>query len=307
MTHTTPDSTRYAIPLGLLLAALAAIGFSGKAILVKLAYVDAVDPVTLLALRMLFSLPFFVAAACWRRSGADTRPLAVRDYGIVLILGLVGYYLSSLLDFMGLQYISAGLERLILFLYPTLVVLLSAAFLRRPVGPREGIALLLSYGGIALVFLHDLAQPGGGDGLALGAALVFASTLTYAAYLVGVGAVVARLGAIRLTAYAMLVASAAILLQFALTHPWSALATLPGRVYALALAMALFSTVLPVFMLSASIRLIGAGHTALIGSIGPVSTILLAWLFLGEAVSVRQILGAALVLAGVLVISLWRR
>lgn len=306
MTHATLNPVRHGVPLGILLAALAAIGFSGKAILVKLAYADAVDPVTLLALRMLFSLPFFLAAAVWKRNGADTPPLSHRDYGAVILLGLIGYYLSSLLDFMGLQYISAGLERLILFLYPTLVVLLSAAFLRRPVGLREAVALLLSYGGIALVFLHDLAARQGGDGLVLGAALVFASTLTYAAYLVGVGAVVARLGAMRLTAYAMLVASAAVLLQFALTHPWSAL-VLPGRIYLLALAMALFSTVLPVFMLSASIRMIGAGHTALIGSIGPVATIVLAYLFLGEPVSTQQILGAALVLAGVLVISLWRR
>lgn len=305
MTHVTFNPDRHGVPLGILLAALAAIGFSGKAILVKLAYADAVDPVTLLALRMLFSLPFFLAAAVWKRNGADAPPLRHRDYGAVILLGLIGYYLSSLLDFMGLQYISAGLERLILFLYPTLVVLLSAAFLRRPVGLREAVALLLSYGGIALVFLHDLARQGG-EGLVLGAALVFASTLTYAAYLVGIGAVVARLGAMRLTAYAMLVASAAVLLQFALTHPWSALA-LPGRVYLLALAMALFSTVLPVFMLSASIRMIGAGHTALIGSIGPVATIFLAYLILGEPVSLRQILGAALVLAGVLVISFWKR
>lgn len=301
MTDLAHASPRSPVTLGVLLAALAAVGFSAKAILVKLAYRDAVDPVTLLSLRMLFSVPFFLAAALWTRRGRSAPPLAGRDYGIVLLLGLVGYYLSSLFDFMGLQYISAGLERLILFLYPTLVVLLSALFLRRPFGRRELGALLLSYAGIALVFLHDLRAQGG-DGLLLGAALVFASTLTYASHLVGVGTVIARLGVMRLTAWAMLVASAATLLQFALTHPWSALA-LPRRVYGLAVAMAVFSTVLPVFMLSAGIRLIGPGHTALVGSIGPVATIMLAHLFLGEPVSAAQIAGAALVLAGVLVIS----
>lgn len=303
------DRTQAPIPspaaLGILLAALAAIGFSAKAILVKLAYVDAVDPITLLALRMLFSAPFFLAVAVWRRNDDDAQPLAGKDYGAILVLGLVGYYLSSLFDFMGLQYISAGLERLILFLYPTLVVILSALFLQRPFGRREIGALALSYAGIALVLMHDLKLQGG-DELMLGAALVFASTLTYASYLVGIGAVVARLGVMRLTAWAMLVASAATLLQFALTHPWSAL-VLPARVYGLAVAMAVFSTVLPVFMLSASIRLIGAGHTALVGSIGPVATIFMAYLFLGEPVSAQQIAGAALVLAGVLVISVWKR
>jgi drug/metabolite transporter (DMT)-like permease len=153
--------------------------------------------------------------------------------------------------------------------------------------------------------MHDLAGQQGSE-LALGAALVFASTLTYAAYLVGIGTVIAKLGVMRLTAYAMLVASAATLLQFFLTHPLSALA-LPASVYGLALAMAIFSTVLPVFMLSASIRLIGPGHTALIGSVGPVATLFLAHVFLGETVSIQQMAGAALVLTGVLIISLWKK
>lgn len=300
--HSATDSPA---ALGILLAALAAIGFSAKAILVKLAYADKVDPVTLLALRMIFSVPFFLLAALWKGNGAEVKPLAKRDYGTVLILGIIGYYLSSLFDFMGLQYISAGLERLILFLYPTLVVILSAILLKRPIGYKEACALLLSYTGIALVFMHDMAVQDGGE-LALGAALVFASTLTYASYLVGIGTVIAKLGVMRLTAYAMLVASAATLLQFMLTHPWSAL-LLPARVYGLGIAMAVFSTVLPVFMLSASIRLIGSSHTALIGSIGPVSTIFMAHIFLGELVSTRQILGAVLVLAGVLIISLRKR
>jgi drug/metabolite transporter (DMT)-like permease len=286
--------------IGTLAAALAAIGFSGKAILVKLAYASPVDAVTLLAIRMAFSLPFFIAAALWSRRYQRVAALTRRDAFAILVLGLLGYYLSSLLDFSGLQYISAGLERLVLFLYPTLVVLLSALLFKRRIGRHELLALGLSYAGILLVFVHDAHTQTGG--LVLGAALVFASTLTYSVYLIGAGQTIARVGAIRFTAYAMLVASVATLLQFALTHPLSALA-LPSRVYGLGVLMAIFSTVLPVFLLSYAIRRIGPGHTALVGSIGPVATIFLAYVFLGEPVSAAQIAGAALVLAGVLAIN----
>ena len=286
--------------LGIAFAALAAIGFSAKAILVKLAYLEAVDAVTLLALRMVFSVPFFVAAALWSGTRRHGVPLAGLDWLAVLGLGLIGYYLSSLADFSGLQYISAGLERLILFLYPTIVVLLSAALSRRPVRRREMVALALSYAGIGLVFLHDMGAKQGA--IVLGAGLVFASTLTYSVYLVGAGHFIARIGATRFTAYAMVVASTAVLVQFAATHPMGALHQ-PLRVYELGLAMALFSTVLPVFMLSAGIRLIGSGQTSLIGSIGPVATIFLAHLVLGETVSALQIAGSALVLGGVLIIT----
>ena len=300
-------STSQSIPvnrqalLGAGFALLAAVGFSAKAILVKLAYVDAVDAVTLLALRMVFSVPVFLAVALWSRANKHAAPLEKRDWLAVLALGLVGYYLSSLLDFSGLQYITAGLERLILFLYPTMVVILSAVIFKHAIGRRELIALALSYAGIALVFLHDVSISQ--KSIVLGAALVFASTLTYSAYLIGAGHAIARIGATRFTAYAMVVASTATLLQFVVTHPVSAL-QLPLRVYELGIAMAIFSTVLPVFMLSAGIRLIGSGHTSLIGSIGPVATIYLAHVFLNEAVSALQIAGSLLVLAGVLTISL---
>lgn len=289
---------------GIILAALAAIGFSAKAILVKLAYADTVDAVTLLAIRMAFSLPFFVVAAGWSSRNAHATPLARQDWFAVLALGLIGYYLSSLLDFTGLQYISAGLERLILFLYPTVVVLLSAALFKRRIGRGEILALVLSYAGIAFVFMQDAHIPQ--HGLVLGTALVFASTLTYSIYLIGAGHTIARIGAMRFTAYAMVIASIATFLQFALTHPASALA-LPLRVYGLGLAMAIFSTVLPVFMLSSAIRRIGAGHTALVGAIGPVATLFMAHALLGEALSAQQMGGAMLVLAGVLLISVQRK
>ncbi len=286
--------------LGVVFALLAAVGFSAKAILVKLAYLDSVDAVTLLALRMAFSVPFFIGVALWARLH-HAEPLSNHDRMLVLVLGLIGYYLSSFLDFLGLVYISAGLERLILFLYPTMTVILSALLYKRAIGRVVIAAMLLSYAGIALVFLHDVGVKQGGS-VVLGATLVFLSTLSYSTYLVGAGHAIARMGTARFTAYAMVVASAASLLQFFVTHPMSAL-DLPVRVYELAIAMAIFSTVMPVFLLSYAIRRIGSGNASLIGSIGPVSTIYLAYVFLDESVSLLKIAGSSLVLIGVLIIS----
>ncbi|MBS4050515.1 MAG: DMT family transporter [Methylomonas sp.] len=286
---------------GFALAALAAIGFSGKAILVKLAYADSVDAVTLLALRMLFSTPFFLLVALRHIGRGSAAPLRGRDWLSILILGLLGYYLSSLFDFIGLAYISAGLERLILFLYPTMVVLLSALLLGKRFGRKEVMALLLSYAGIGVVFLDELQVQS--PHVFKGAAFVFASTLTYSAYLIGTGEAVARIGVSRFTAFAMLVACAATVLQFVLTHSPRSLLDLPARVYQLSAVMAIVSTVLPVFMLSASIRLIGSGRAALIGSIGPVATLFMAAAILDESLTVQQMAGAGLVMVGVLSLS----
>lgn len=285
--------------LGVSLALLAAVGFSAKAILVKLAYLDNVDAVTLLALRMVFSVPFFIGVALWVNRH-DAPSLNRHDWLLVLSLGLIGYYCSSFLDFLGLQYISAGLERLILFLYPTMTVIISALIYKRAIGRKVIGAMLLSYAGIVLVFLHDAGMSQ--SGTVLGASLVFASTLSYSIYLVGAGHAIGRIGVSRFTSYAMIVASAASLLQFGIMRPMSAL-DLPVRVYELAIAMAIFSTVLPVFLLSHAIRRIGSGNTSLIGSVGPVSTIYMAYLFLNEHISLLQIAGSALVLVGVVVIS----
>ncbi|MBZ0105175.1 MAG: DMT family transporter [Sulfuricella denitrificans] len=289
--------------IGVSFAVLAAIGFSAKAILVKLAYLDSVDVVTLLALRMVFSIPFFLAVVIWAEFMHRGAALHRHDWLAVVGLGLIGYYLSSLLDFSGLQYISAGLERLILFLYPTMVVVLSSLLYGNPVGRAAQMALVLSYAGIALVAMQDINL--GQNGLLLGVGLVFASTLTYSIYLVGAGYTIARIGALRFTAYAMTVACLAVLIQFFMTHPVADLRQ-SDRVYALSIAMAIFSTVLPVFLLSAGIRMIGSGRASMAGSIGPVSTILLAYIYLGETISPAQIAGSLLVLAGVLIIGLKR-
>ncbi len=296
-THPLPSKD---ILIGVCLALLAAIGFSGKAILVKLAYLEHADAVTLLALRMAFSLPFFIAIGIWSARQHPV-PLKKHDKLVLLGLGFVGYYLSSLLDFLGLQYISAGLERLILFLYPTMTVLLGALIYRQPIKKTVIAAMLLSYAGIALVFINSVSVQN--QNVSLGASLVFMSTLSYSIYLVGAGHAISRIGSMRFTAYAMIIACGATLLQFFLIRPISTL-DLPLKVYELALGMAIFSTILPVFLLSFAIRRIGSGSTSLIGSIGPISTIFMAYLFLNENISWLQITGSTLVLAGVIIVSM---
>ncbi|MGE5103424.1 MAG: DMT family transporter [Betaproteobacteria bacterium] len=289
--------------LGPLLAVVGVLGFSFKAILIKLAYrYGPADPVALLTLRMLYAAPFFVAMAWWSGRAPGARPIGASDMRRLVGLGFIGYYVSSLLDFMGLQYITASLERLVLFLYPTIVVVLSAIFLAKPVTRRAVAALVLSYAGIALAVWHDVRITGDAPAIALGSALVFASAVGYAIYLVGAGGIIARLGSSRFIAWAMLASTVFIGVQFALTRPVEALA-LPASVQGLAVAMAIFSTVLPTWMIAESIRRIGASTASLIGSLGPVFTIGLGALMLGEAVNLLQLVGVVLVLAGVMLVS----
>ena len=289
--------------LGPLLAVLGVLGFSFKAILIKLAYAWApVDPVSLMTLRMLYSAPFFVTMAWWAGRAPAARRIEPRDWRLLLALGFIGYYLSSLLDFLGLQYVTASLERLVLFLYPTIVVVLSALFLGQPITRRTAIALVLSYAGIALAVWHDVHVSGDPASIALGSALVFGSALGYAAYLVAAGGIIARLGSSRFIAWAMLASTAFIVTQFVATRPASAL-RLPIEIHALALAMAVFCTVLPTWMIAESIRRIGASTASLIGSLGPLFTIGFGALLLGEPVNMLQLIGVALVLAGVVLVS----
>jgi len=283
---------------GLLLAAVGSVLFSGKAIVVKLSYRYGVDTETLITLRMLFAVPAFALALAWSSRGHA--PLAGADHARLWVIGLSGYYAASYLDFLGLQYVSAALERLILYLNPTLVLLLSVFILRRPVGRRDFVALGLSYGGIVLVFWHDLTFEGGGVGL--GATLVFLATVCYAGYLVLAGEMVARVGAIRLTAYAMCVASAAIFGQFAIMRVAADLLQ-PEPVLWLSAFNALACTVVPVFATMMAVARIGAANVALMAMVGPVSTIALGYVFLGEAVSGWQVAGTILVLSGVWVLS----
>jgi drug/metabolite transporter (DMT)-like permease len=289
--------------IGPVFAVVGTLAFSFKAILVKLAYAwDPVDATTLLTLRMLYAAPFFAAMA-W--ASRDAAPMSRGDVLRLLWLGFIGYYLASYLDFLGLQFITAALERLVLYLYPTIVLILSALLYKRPIRRREVTALALSYAGIVIVFWNDLRLSEDPRAIALGTSLIFACAICHAIYMVGSAGVIGRLGSMRFIAWAMLVSTAFVLAQFVVTKPLSALAV-PLRIHALMLGMAIVATVLPTWMMAEAIRRIGANHTSLVGSLGPVFTIGLGAMILGEAVHAIQLAGAALVLAGVLLVSLKR-
>ena len=281
------------------LALLAALGFSLKAIFVKLAYPYGVDAITLLALRMGFALPVFlwIGLAGQKAGGSLSR----RDWGQLFMLGCLGYYGASILDFWGLEYISAGLERLILFTYPTLTILIGVLFQGKPFTRRQGIAIVLCYSGIGFAFIHDLGL-GDTRSVLIGGALVFGSSVSYALYLSGSAPMIARLGAMRFSALAMLVSSAVTLLHFAAVQPFSAFIQ-PLPVYGWGVAMAIFATIVPVFAQSAAIRRIGAGQASLFGMVGPILTIGFGWWLLDEAISAAQMAGAALVVVGILIVS----
>jgi drug/metabolite transporter (DMT)-like permease len=299
MTRTmSPHFTRW-LHDGRLYAVLAAAGFSMKAVFVKLAYVAApVDAVTLLAMRMGFALPLFLWLIL-RTRGEGTARLGGGDIARVWMLGCVGYYLSSLFDFYGLTYITAGLERMILYLYPTLVLLLQAWVMRQPPGRQAWQAMTICYAGLAIAFAHDLHQSGQGADVATGAAWVFASAVTYAMYYHGTGNMVGRIGSTRLAGLAGSASAVLVLAHFLLFGEPHTLATLPPAVWAHALMMAVFSTVLPVWWLSLAIQRLGAGQAAAIGTMGPVLTVFAAWLLLGESMSLLQLAGMALVMFGI--------
>jgi drug/metabolite transporter (DMT)-like permease len=283
-------------------AVVGVLGFSFKAILIKLAYAwSTVDATTLLTLRMLYSAPLFLAMAWWAGRGAP--PLTRRDLAALAWLGFIGYYLASLLDFLGLAYISASLERLVLFLYPTIVILLTALLHRTRIAMRDVVAVAISYAGILVAFSQDLTIAQDPHDTLVGGGLVFASAVFYALYLVQSRATISRLGSMRFVAWAMIASTACIVAHYATTHPWPALAV-PARIHMLSATMAVVSTVVPVWMVAEAIRRIGANASSLIGSFGPVFTIGLGALILGEPVTPVQLLGAALVLGGVAVVTL---
>lgn len=280
---------------GLAFALLGSIAFSGKAIIVKLAYRWGVDAVTLIMLRMLFALPLFLALAWW--AGRGKPALTARDRWAVLGLGFCGYYLSSFLDFAGLQYISASFERLILYLNPTLVLLLGLLFFKRRISTRQWAAMGLSYLGVLLVFGRELSAEGPQAGL--GAALVFTSAITYAVYLLASGEVVKRLGSLRLTGLATSVACVLCILQYLLLKPWDSALGVAPQVVGLSVLNAVLCTFAPVLMVMMAIERIGPALTAQAGMIGPMSTITMGVLLLGEPFTGWVVVGTALVLLGV--------
>ena len=286
----------------MVLVVFSAIAFSAKAIIIKLAYRHGTDAVTLLALRMAMAAPFFVAVAWWSSRGGRAVALTRADWRAIAFLGIVGYYLASLFDFLGLQYITAALERLVLFLYPTAVVLISAALYGRVIVGRDIVALVLSYLGIALVFANDLATRQ--ENVLLGAFWVALSAIAYAIYLIGNGRMVKKMGSVLFASLASIVSCVAVVTHFFVVREAPLLWTQPAPVYGLTFVMAIFSTVLPVILMSVGIRLIGSSHASMLGTVGPVATIFLGFVFLDEPITAIQLAGAALVMTGVLTISL---
>lgn len=293
-----PTDASARMALGWVLAISGAALFSAKAIVAKLMYRHGVDALTVLALRMTMSCPFFVGLAVWssRRGLSLDRRTGWRIVG----LGLLGYYLSSYLDFAGLQYIPAALERLILFLMPTLVLLISAFIFKRPIARRQWVCLALSYAGIVCVFGEQWSLSG--KSIGLGSALVFGAAVSYALYLIISGELIARVGATRLVAYAMCVSSVACLTHFLILRPPHALLQ-TAPVLWLSLLNASLCTICPVLFTMWAVSRIGAPTTSQLSMVGPLATLGLGAIFLGEAITLWQMLGTALVLAGVLTLT----
>jgi drug/metabolite transporter (DMT)-like permease len=296
-----PSRTRYL--LGVLILIIANMGFSTKAVIIKLMYQYHVDTFGVIALRMLFSLPVYLGVAIYLARQKDNVPLTKKELLSIAGLGILSYYISSMLDFWGLQYISAGVERLILFTYPTMVLLLSAFFFKKKITPPQYIAMILTYIGVAIAYL---AEKGLGDqkNIVLGASLIFTCAFTYSFFVVGTGELVKRFGSIKFTCYAMLAATIPTLIQ-SYVHNGMDIFHYPREVYNLAIWMAVVATVFPTFMIVEGIRLVGANNSGIIGFVGPVWTIFLANWLLGEPITLMQSVGTAIVLAGVFLIS-WK-
>jgi len=286
--------------LGVWCALGGALLFSSKAILIKYAYRYGVDAQTLLAMRMLYALPFFAVMVAWTQWRAP-RQLTARDLWQLAVLGFFGYYLSSYTDFQGLRYISAALERVVLYTYPVMVLLFAALAARRAPPPRLLAAVALAYPGVALAVLHDWQL--GGANLPLGVGLVLISALSFAIYLYRSGPTLQRLGAARVTGFATGIACLLVLAHVGLTRPIGAIAREPAPVQWSAVGLAIGCTVIPIWLNGIAVRRLGATRTALIATTGPVFTLALAWVFLREPVSWSMLMGAALVLAGVSLVS----
>ncbi|MDY8135620.1 DMT family transporter [Aquimarina sp. 2201CG5-10] len=284
---------------GVVLAILGVVLFSAKAVLVKLAYQYDISSEHLLLFRMLFSLPFYMIIA-FMSTPTSPEKIETKDYLWILFFGFVGYYLASYFDFLGLQYIKAGLERIILFIYPTLVIILSKLFFKKTITKRQLIVILLTYIGVIVTFWGELQLDS--DYLELGVFLIFLSALTYATYLVGSGWLIPKFGVVTFTSYAMIVSSLCIIIQY-LVFDRGDIFSYPIEIYILGITMAIFSTIIPSYLVSAAIAKLGASNFSIIASLGPISTIVLAFFILGEQLSGIQMIGAAIVIYGIYMIS----
>jgi drug/metabolite transporter (DMT)-like permease len=288
---------------GVIISFLGAVFFSTKAIFVKLAYRETdVDAISLLALRMIFSLPFFVASAWWSSGKSENVRFTSRQWISVAVIGCLGYYVSSLLDFLGLQYVTAGIERLILFIYPTLVLLMSAFVLKVKIKPAQWVALMITYAGLSIAFWGEVNFDQQSENFLLGAILIFICAITYAMYIVGSGRLIPTLGASKFNSYAMSFAAVAVIGHFLIVND-NSLFNFSGEVYLYSFLMAIIGTVVPSYLVANGIKRVGSNNAAIIGSVGPVSTIVQAYFFLQEPIHLMQLAGTTLILAGILMIS----
>lgn len=291
---------------GALLVFIGSIFYSSKAVIVKLAYQYEVDSISLLALRMSFAIPVFLLIGLLKlRRSPESQSVLRQNWWRITLLGACGYYLASLFDFLGLQYITASMERVVLFIYPTIVLLISAVFLKKKIVKRQVIALMITYVGITIAFCSSLADAEQ-ENLMLGSLLVLGAAIAFSIYVVGSGELLPKLGTQLYNSFAMLAAGIAIVIHHYFSNGL-ALFDFEMEVYAYAFLMAMIATVIPSFLVAEGIRIVGANNSGLIGSIGPISTIVLAYIFLGERLDLYQWFGTLLVIGGVLMIVLWKK
>ncbi|MDD7887369.1 DMT family transporter [Flavivirga sp. 57AJ16] len=286
---------------GIFLGILGIVLFSSKAVMVKLAYQYKVDTISILLLRMLFSFPFYIIVAYLYRKQNRAVAIKNKDYAWVVFFGFVGYYLASYFDFVGLTYIKASLERIILFLYPTIVLLLNRFFLKQPINKIQGGAIALTYLGIVIAFWDEVAISG--SDTYIGGFFILLSAITYASYLVGSGWLIPKFGVMKFTAYAMIVSCICVFVHYSIISEID-LFGFSWEVYFLGFLIAIFATVIPSFLVSASIKMISSSNFAIIAGVGPISTIVLAAIFLNESLTFLQLFGALAVIIGILLVSL---
>lgn len=284
---------------GILIGVIGIVLFSSKAVMVKLAYQYNIDALSMLLLRMLFAFPFYIAIAFFYRK--EKKEVTQRqDYLWLVFFGFIGYYLASYFDFVGLTYIKASLERIILFVYPTIVLLFNKWFLKKEISNKQKLAIGITYIGILITFGSEVSISG--NNAYLGGFFVLLSAITYASYLVGSGWLIPKFGVMRFTAYAMLVSCVCVFVHFGIFSKVDVF-NFPWQVYALGLAIAVFATVIPSFLVSISIKLINSSNFAVVAGVGPISTIILAVIFLDERLTVLQIIGTIVVILGILLVS----
>lgn len=286
---------------GILIGILGIVLFSSKAVMVKLAYLYEVDALSLLLLRMLFSFPFYVVIAIIYSKKESQIIITKNDYAWVLFFGIVGYYLSSYFDFLGLHYIKASLERIILFLYPTIIIVLNKLFLKKPITSIQALAIVLTYIGIFIAFFGEVVISG--NDTYLGGFYILLCAITYAIYLVGSGWLIPKFGVIKFTSYAMIISCFCVFIHFGLFSKVD-IFDLEKEVYLLGFLIAIFATVIPSFLVSESINRISSSNFAIIAGFGPISTIILAAIFLNEVLTLLQLFGALVVIFGILLVSI---